>query len=75
MKNIAVLALVLGITLSGVGSTTKWIYPYRWVRVGAGLRNDADVEKIRIITPSPAGNGTTWLRGRIRMHGSTYRGG
>ncbi len=57
MKRIAgsILALLL-VTMAGAESEKK-IYPYRWVRVGSGLRSEADVEKVRKIAETAAQHG------------------
>jgi hypothetical protein len=48
--------MLLMIATMGV-ATAKKIYPYRWVRVGAGLRNASDVEKVRKIAETAAQHG------------------
>ncbi len=49
--------LVLVFVLTTSATTAKKIYPYRWVRVGSGLRNSADVEKVRKIAETAAQHG------------------
>jgi hypothetical protein len=54
-KMVLGLMLVLAATMAAV--TPKKIYPYRWVRVGTGLRDAADVEKVRNIAETAAQHG------------------
>ena len=44
---IALLGTTQANTLGTTQADTKKVYPNRWVRISSGLREDADVEKIR----------------------------
>jgi len=58
MKRYLFLALVILFVLIGSsGGDNKKVYPYRWVRVGSGLRSDKDVEKIRQIAQTASQHG------------------
>ncbi len=52
-----VLGLILVLAATTGAISAKKVYPYRWVRVGANLRNAADVEKVRKIAETAAQHG------------------
>jgi len=68
-KLVLILMLVLITTTGAV--TAKKIYPYRWVRVGAGLRNAADVEKV---WTTRKGGSKPWMKLQEPLEYSTLPG-
>jgi len=60
-KAIMLISLLSGVVLGVAAQTSPKVYPLRWVRVGTGLRSDADVEKIRKIAEVAARHGLTGI--------------
>ena len=58
MKRYLIVGLMILVAFVGnSGGSNKKVYPYRWVRVGSGLRSDQDVEKIRKIAQTASQHG------------------
>src|SRR5688572_7514403 len=56
---IALLGTTQANTLGTTQADTKKVYPNRWVRISSGLREDADVEKIRKLIQIASDHGLT----------------
>jgi hypothetical protein len=58
MKRLCLVGLLIVCCFLGShAATSNTVYPYRWVRVGTGLRSDADVEKVRQIAETASKHG------------------
>ncbi len=60
MKRVFLGLTILTVAMTGA-ATAKKVYPYRWVRIGTGLRNAEDMEKVRKIAETAAQHGLTGI--------------
>ena len=55
-KIVPIILITLGLALGSTAAARK-VYPYRWVRIGADLRTDQGLEKVRSVVETAAQHG------------------